>query len=126
MISNEESMKDHLIDMCVTLARKSIVKYKHASVIVQSGKIIGKGFNKLYPKSGIMSTCHAEVDAILSSKHNPKVLKKSTLYVIRLSGQKSDVFGQSKPCPNCLNVCKEYNVSRIVYSTPTGFESIFI
>ena len=119
-------MKDHIRNICIQLAQKSTIRYQHASVIVQSGKIIGRGFNKLFPNSGLKSTCHAEVDALLSTKRNPKVLKNSTLYVIRLSGQQQNIFGHSKPCKNCMNRIKECNVSRVIYSTPTGFESIFV
>lgn len=117
-------IKPHFIDLCMKLAQKSIVKYQHGSIVVNSGKVIGLGYNKLYPKTGVKSTCHAEVDALLSLQKSPKYCKKSTIYVIRLSGK--DKLGDSKPCQNCLNRIKQYNISRVFYSTPNGFESIFI
>jgi len=119
-------MKDYFLNYCIKLAKKSIVRYQHASIIVQSGKIVGQGFNKLLTTGGIMNTCHAEIDALISTRKNPKILKNSTLYVIRLSGNSTECFGNSKPCLNCLSKMKGCNISRVVYSTPTGFESIFM
>lgn len=119
-------VKEHFVQQCINLAKKSIVKYQHGSVIVNNGKIIGCGFNKLFPKGGIMNTCHAEVNAILSLQKAPKYCKNSTIYVIRLSGKKENEFGDSKPCQNCLNRIKQHNISRVFYSTPNGFQSLFL
>jgi len=118
--------KEIIIDMCIKLAKKSIVKYQHGSIIINSNKIIGCGYNKLYPKNGIKSTCHAEVDALLSLQKSPKYCKNSTIYVVRLSGKNEKQLGDSKPCENCFNRMKQYNIARVIYSTPSGLESIFI
>ena len=118
-------IKQHFIDKCVTLAQKSTVKHQHGSIIVKAGKIIGSGYNKNNPYNDFMNTCHAEIDAILSL--NKQVFNKPTiLYVLRLSGKKTSIFGNSKPCNNCMNKIKKHNISRVYYSTPDGFDSVFI
>ena len=78
----------YIINVCKELAMKSFVKYKHGSIIVHSGKVVGHGFNTVCINAGYMHSCHAEISAIQST--NKKLLK--TLIYMWLDYQEIQVI----------------------------------
>lgn len=107
---------------CIELAMKSNFRSKHGAVIVYDGHIIGSGFNvniqhPMIAQYNEFKTLHAEMVAILRVK-NKKLIKKSTLYVTRLT--KDNESRMSKPCVVCMKLIKSFGVKEICYSDCYG------
>jgi len=101
---------------------KATFRSKHGAVIVYDGHIIGSGFNvniqhPIIAQYNEFKTLHAEMVAILRVK-NKKLLKRSTLYVTRLT--KDNESQMSKPCPICMKLIKSFGISEICYSVSDG------
>lgn len=98
-------------------------KYKITAVIVINGKPISYGWNnidKTHPVMGLRRK-HAEITAINRCKHKIN-LNKAILIVYG-----EDKFGntiKSKPCKYCQKFIKKFNLKKIVYSTPNGYQEL--
>jgi len=100
-------------------ASKSNEEYKLGAVIVNSGRIIGRGFNtnKSSPRfgSGYHKYLHAEGRAIWDAYRNKQNLIGSTIYIYRKNGL------LSRPCKDCQKLIKTFGISRVVYTVEQNF-----
>lgn len=98
-------------------ALKSEMNFNHGSVLIYRGKIVGKGYNS-YSNSiyNDKSSVHAEVSAIKDGlkKISTEELKKCELVIIRVN--RSGECLNSKPCRNCENFIKKFNIKKVFYS----------
>ena len=116
MLSNRQ---EAFLSVARYMARKSEARQKHGAVIVNSGRVLGTGFNKdkNHPDSvspeHIKTHCsvHAEVDAIRDAGWN---VKGATLYVARVNRQGKD--RNSKPCDRCTVVIEEAQIKKVIYT----------
>lgn len=131
----KQKQKD-IIQKLETVAKKSIVRCKHAAAIVKKGKIISMGYNRVKKNNGFNSI-HAERDALINCPKSK--IKGSSLYVIRLNYtnyyeshnlnrfKKNKVIISknhnclySKPCKSCENLIhkyiKHYHLKKVYYT----------
>lgn len=108
-------------DHYLNLARKEAFKSTHhktriGAVIVNKGKIVAKGYNKLQysrlAKSKWIGTVHAEIDAILNAPK--RLLSRSSIYVYRI--KKNGESGLAKPCSNCMTIIEFKKIKHVIYS----------
>lgn len=89
---------DALLSLCLTQAEMSPLHYRHGSVIVRGGKIIGQGFNSYRPgfdggalKTGVLRASSHDGPAINGLKERSKSKHKS-----KSKPEKDDVYGPDK------------------------------
>ena len=99
------------------VAKKGSLKSKHAAAVVFKNKIVSIGYNYQIPKNKGYYTVHAERAALM--KCNQKLLKGSSLYVIRIN-KKGNRYCLSKPCPMCTSLINtfvnKYKMKQVYYS----------
>src|SRR5210317_1597417 len=78
---------------------KSSYKHPLGAIVVNRGKIVGRGFNTVNYVGGraYLNGIHAEISAINNTDPNKR--KNSTLYIARR--KRSGGLGCAKPCPAC-------------------------
>lgn len=100
-------------------AAKSTANKKHGAVVVKSGRVLGRGYNKdtnnpmsVSPEH-IKTHCsrHAEIEAIRDASWN---VDGAILYVARVNRQGQD--RNSKPCKYCELVISETNIKKVIYT----------
>jgi tRNA(Arg) A34 adenosine deaminase TadA len=98
-----------------------IDNYRHVSVLVKGGRLIGVGVNKnksgalidpLYRDKGVHS------EAAILCQFNPEELKGATLYVVGVSP--GGFIANSKPCPLCMKFIKKYHSLKSVFYCDRG------
>lgn len=112
----------------IRYAKKIAIKSEHhfqmGAIITIGNRILSVGKNKYKTHTKQFNqytgceanSIHAELDAILSCDNVPA---KATIYVSRVLRDGS--CGMAKPCKYCLEILKQYDIKRIVYSTKDGF-----
>ena len=106
-----------MIHLAKTLALKSKVKGKHASIVVDSnGNIESIGINHHNPKGhhGPKTSIHAECAALRNI--DTEYLNDHVLYVAR-STKSCSGHCFSKPCDKCMEEILSRRVGRIIYSS---------
>jgi len=111
------------IDLASKIAMKSVMTQKHGAIIVYKKKIIATGFN--YNINNLYSI-HAEMDALACIKKQDKhLLPECELYVVRIGPSRLDnPLKYSKPCYNCQNSIRKYNIKKTFYSTNYEYDDI--
>src|SRR3954468_7613705 len=78
------SRTDTLLSLCLSQAELSPLHYRHGSIIVRGGKVIGQGFNTYRPgfdrgalKSGVLPSASLDGPAIAALKQRLKSKPKS-------------------------------------------------
>lgn len=112
--------RKNVVLTCVEQACRSNMKYhKHGSAITKNNCIISTGYNSDYNKiiKGHYSL-HAEVDSLFKYKITKQSIENLDLFVIRLKFNNRKIVGLncSKPCNNCIRMCKKIGINRIYYS----------
>ncbi len=118
---------NHLINSITT--RETVCSYNHYSGIYKNGKVMGLGNNhhrNTYNGECICWSTHAEMDVlfkVLKDKCSHPFkdivnLNDHTIVVIRYG--KDGMLKNSRPCNNCLDTIKKYNIKKIIYSTDLG------
>ena len=109
------------------IALKSNMQQKHGAVIVYKNKIIATGYNEICDYMNNNFSIHAEVSAISKMFYNKKLLELCDIYVVRIASITFDnCLKNSKPCRNCTNFIKKYNLRNIYYSTSYKFEEMVL
>lgn len=109
------------------IALKSNMQQKHGAVIVYKNKIIATGYNEICDYMNNNFSIHAEVSAISKMFYNKKLLEFCDIYVVRIASVTFDnCLKNSKPCKNCTNFIKKYNLRNIYYSTSYKFEEMVL
>lgn len=115
------------LEVALELAHRSDHMFRHGAVVVKNNKIISMANNEymgLKSSTGSTVLCrnsiHAEVNALKCVKCGKK-LNNATIYVARIAS-----FGRanSKPCVRCQNVLKACGITKAVYTTPFGKETM--
>ncbi|MFN7728153.1 MAG: nucleoside deaminase [Bdellovibrio sp.] len=102
----QESKKIYMRE-AIRLARENMLKGHggpFGAVIVKSGQIIGRGWNKV--TSANDPTAHAEVEAIRQACQN--------LGTFELSG--AEIYTSCEPCPMCLSAIYWARLDRIYFA----------
>jgi len=107
-------------NICKTNALRSSMKAKYGTILVMNGRIISHGFNK---RVGHGNKCrqpiHAEQACIRGVPK--KILRRSTIYLVRLGGGNVLKFGQ--PCEMCSRIIQKYNIRCVnLYEILTDFQ----
>jgi len=138
MGSNDEitlsSKRRKMFEYARIEGKKSPMKSKHGCVIVRGGKILAAGHNHYkinnpeliirYSEKCDIKSCalHAEIHALFlliqTNMYDMKKLQfgRLQLYVARASTTNDD-YMNSKPCENCISILKNYQISKIYYSS---------
>ena len=107
-------------------AKKSLLNHKHGCIIVYKNKIVSTGHNKSsINKNNTYRSIHAEIDAISkliknNKFHNKQTRNNCSLYVVRIQNG-TNKLKMSKPCKNCIENIKKYNIGMTYYSTNETF-----
>lgn len=104
------------MERAAEVALKSSMQQKHGAVIVYKNNIIGSGFNYICDYMCNNYSIHAEVAAISSLFYNKKILEFCDIYVVRIAPAFNNSLRNSKPCRNCTNFIKKYNLRNTYYS----------
>lgn len=104
-----------MLTLAKRLAQKSDNQFKHAALILSSGRLIGQGYNS--------TTQHAESRAIKQAK-NLTLIKKSTLISIRVN--ETGEFRNSRPCIWCLEGMKDAKIKRVIFYLDGGWVELDI
>lgn len=121
-VKSSNDKQKYYLDIAAKNALKSPMGHKHGAIVVYRGKIIGSGYNYYISSFSI----HAEVAAISNIKGKYKrFLQECELYVVRIGPDKfNNPLKYSKPCCNCQNTIRKYNIKKAFYSTNYDYDSI--
>jgi deoxycytidylate deaminase len=113
------------------MAKKAMLlsdsRFRLGACILLKRKVISIGFNQmlrshpLVRKYDQFDAIHAEVSAILRLK-NKELLIGSTVIVYRET--KDGIPTLAKPCKVCQKILKEFGISKAIYTTDNGFETL--
>jgi len=106
---NTDIYKLIALDQC----NKSTYKKRMGAVVVNSKRIVGKGYNKVHSTGLLLDGKHAELEALYNTK--AKNREGSVVYVCRIT--KLGELALAKPCPACQTVMKKMGVKYVWYST---------
>lgn len=113
-------------ELAFDLARKRSPHpdYRMAAVVAdRGGRIFAWGWN--HPSAGTLQrfhSQHAEIHAISRANHNR--LSGATIYVVGLTKAGRPIL--ARPCDNCMAAIRKYQLAKVIYSTPTGFETLLL
>jgi deoxycytidylate deaminase len=108
-------------------AKKSTARNTHGAVVVKGGRVIGTGYNRNRNHPNIVSpehiktecSIHAEESAIRDAGYD---VRNAVIYVARVNKHGED--RNSRPCPRCHEMIKEYGIKRIVYTSEPRRENV--
>lgn len=110
------------------IAKSSPSQKKVGAVLMQRNKVVEWATNldtKTHPLqkkfaelAGLEEKIylHAEIAALVKAH-----MKCDTIVVCRMGGHNHDELRNAKPCPVCTLALKEAGISKVYYSTDTGF-----
>jgi tRNA(Arg) A34 adenosine deaminase TadA len=100
------------VEIAANEAAKSDYHYRLGAVVVDHGRVVGKGCNELRTDPNLRRrgyySVHAEIRSLMRSKG-----KGDTLVVVRI--RKNNALTSSQPCSMCLGYAKEYGIRKIIY-----------
>ena len=101
-------------------------------VIVDKHRIISSGHNsntKCHPIQAEIDTkhfncscvgkLHAETSALIPLMRSKEDLSRATVYTYR--ELKDGSLGMARPCPRCMQLIKSIGITRIKYTTDSGY-----
>jgi len=123
-----------LFNLAKAVAQTSQHSKAHIGAVIVSGKdILSVGVNggkshplqKQYNKfrfddERASHLLHAELDAIIKAR--PFLKGDATIYVYRQL--RNGEIGMSRPCAGCMKALNDHNISRIFFTSETGFEQL--
>lgn len=114
-------MKMKFFNLAKKLSYKSdYYAHRLGAVVTRGNEILGIGFNKkkTHPLSETrFNNIHAELSAILNSGEED--LSGCSIYVYRET--KHGTLAMARPCEHCMKLLRQVNISKIYYSTETGY-----
>jgi len=122
-------MKPDHMALAVSMARKSISRYRLGAVVVRKNRPISTGFNTMGKTHPIMKQfshgyevpgTHAEVHSCIGM--DAKDLHKADIYVARIL--KSGETAMAKPCPICSSFLKSVGIRRAYFTTGKGCDVV--
>lgn len=124
MLSNKDKA---FLSVARYFATKSTARNTHGAVVVKGGRVVGTGYNrnrnhpKIVSPEHIKTDCsiHAEESAIRDAGYD---VKNAIIYVARVNKHGED--RDSRPCPRCSKMIKEYGIKRIIYTSEPRSENV--
>jgi deoxycytidylate deaminase len=99
------------VKIAATEAAKSKYNYRMGAVVVDHGRVVSKGYNKLKSNPDLRKrgyySYHCEVSALM------KADRGDTLVVVRIT--KTNRLAASHPCSKCMKYAREYGIKKIIY-----------
>ena len=116
MLSKKE---ERFLNIARTLAAKSQLHHKHGAIVVKSGRVLGRGFNKPRNHPRMIETgrhaaeCgyHAEIVAIKDAGNN---VSGAIIFVARINNDGEDLL--SKPCSRCQKVLNSRKIKNVIFT----------
>lgn len=107
-----------------------------AAALVYKNEVIAFGicqskthpFQAKFGKNQKAIYLHAETDCIKNAlkEYDQRTVASSTLYVARVKyfdpSKRRFIFGMAKPCMGCARAIMTFGISKVFYSTETGYE----
>lgn len=123
---NRKVFENYVTERCMDLAKKPTThaydRCRHACLLTYKDAILAEGINSNC-KSDFMlkydpnKAIHAEAIAIFRAlKHHSRVIHKCELWVCRNNLHSK----QSKPCPVCQKIIKQFGIKTIHYTNEDG------
>ena len=122
-------MNRKILNKCINIAYKlcpvsTEMRCSHIAFLIKNNDIFKIGWNKkrthpltkIHPYHGGNVYLHAEVDAILRSRKDE--LYDYKMLVLRVN--RENQLCNSKPCPGCQSLIKQFSLSEIWYSDIEG------
>ena len=116
----DETKLPNMLRIAKKMANLSSGDYMLGAVVMKSGRVMGKGFNK-YNAINAMArrffghpTIHAEIAAMSNAPHGS--LNGASIWVYRTRRDGSP--GLSFPCARCQVALKKFGIRRVIYSIP--------
>lgn len=120
---NKLTFEKYVTEFCEDLAMKANThRCKHACVLTYNNVIISSGINVNFKndftkKYNELKALHAEPAAIMRAmKHHSRIIHKCDLWVCR----NNECAKNSKPCPMCMKIIKQFQIKTIHYTDETG------
>ena len=119
-------MKKEALDLAIAEAHRSSQNHKHGAVVVQGGKVVATGHNRVTRRvPSHMYSKHAEMAAIDQYSSKTKSLIDACVYVVRINSRCG--LANSAPCALCQRYMKSHGIKRVFFSTgEDSFGSMYI
>ena len=110
--------EERCLDIARELAAKSQLHHKHGAIVVKSGRVLGRGFNKSrnHPRMieagqhAMECGYHAEIVAMKDAGN----VEGAVIFVARINKKGEDLL--SKPCSRCQEVLTKKKVKNVIYT----------
>lgn len=118
----EQYVTEYCEDLAVKENAHQYKRCRHACVLTYNDAIISSGvnsklFNDFTKQYNDLKALHAEPVAIMRAmKHHSKIIHKCELWVCR----NNEISKESRPCPMCMRIIKNFRIKRIHYTTGSG------
>jgi deoxycytidylate deaminase len=124
-------MKKNTLDKTIKLAyaicpanRDNGLPTSHVAFLIRKNKIVKIGWNKnrthpivkKHPYHEGRVGIHAELDCLL--KYDKEDLSDYEMVILRID--KKSRLNNSKPCPGCISLIKQFNLKNVYYSNSHG------
>lgn len=113
-------IKDEILELAISQAKKSPMGYLHGAVLFKSNRIIGAGYNwPVAPPGGDSRrfSIHAERDCLKGLRADQ--IRGATLLSVRVT-KKTESLASSKPCKGCSNLLRRKGVESVFWFDSDG------
>lgn len=119
-------MKSNYMSLALSMARKSVSRYRLGAVVVKGRKVVSTGYNQMSKTHPMMQRfnrdteylprIHAEIHSCLGVPAGD--LNGADVYVGRIFKNGNPAL--AKPCIICERFLRSVGVDKVYYSTDTG------
>lgn len=110
----------NIVNILIKIAQNSAVNQRHSAALIKGDEIYNIGFNK-YCSNAKYSTVHAEIDALFTfNKKYLKGVKGMDIIIIRINNYSSCKLKISRPCNNCIDTLRKFDIRKVYYSDEYG------
>jgi deoxycytidylate deaminase len=113
-------IKDDILELAISQAKKSPMGYLHGAVLFKSNRIIGAGYNwPVAPPGGDSRrfSIHAERDCLKGLRADQ--IRGATLLSVRVT-KKTESLASSKPCKGCARLLRRKGVESVFWFDSDG------
>jgi tRNA(Arg) A34 adenosine deaminase TadA len=111
---------NNIVNILIKIAKNSAVNQRHSAALIKGDEIYNIGFNK-YCSNAKYSTVHAEIDALVTfNKKYLKGIKGMDIIIIRINNYSSSKLKISRPCNNCIDTLRKFDIRKVYYSDEYG------
>jgi deoxycytidylate deaminase len=105
-----------ILESCRLVSKKSKYRIQMSCIILDHGRMIGKGYNQIksHPRwsYGLKTTIHAECSAIINTRKRRVYGTIAFIYRETRRGKPA----LARPCENCMKELKEFGIKKVIYS----------